>query len=513
MELAAVSQSALDVPALRSSRVTEPVREIGDEVVLGHAVEKLRGRGEGRAGVLVSGRLGGSKRTCAFDAEGRAGWPARTMSQIFGGFNPREHVLHVDVPCRRSRRRRSHGAPDDSRSAHRGMIYPVDVTNAKLRGPPANRSCCVPRRGRAPAHADVRLGLPRLVEDDAGRPQMSDVRLTDAEAHDDSDGASPAPATSRLSPHPRARPARTRPSQPSSPPIPHPSTSRRRASRVSPPSRRWSPLVREWLGLSRAEGSRAARCLGGCAIINLVLLALLVIVSVAVTAPNPAPFRRRHIPVLRRPGHVSTSLGAVAADEPRCGDRRGGVRRRPRSGAAGPAALCLGVLHPRSSGIGGGAFAVVRPRTARPRRSNSARRRPPRRPEHVRGLSRRVARGRPRRRGALGDSRFTPGVERHGTPRGRVSCVPRRRSRRVSPWVPNSRAPSRNAERSLVTRRRRRRFRRTVAPPSGVGDTCANPALARTLRAIATGVPTRFERVSAEALRARRRGWRCDDGG
>ena len=24
-----------------------------------------------------------------FDAEGRAGWPARTMSQIFWGFNPR----------------------------------------------------------------------------------------------------------------------------------------------------------------------------------------------------------------------------------------------------------------------------------------------------------------------------------------------------------------------------------------------------------------------------------------
>jgi len=94
---------------------------------------------------------------------------------------------------------------------------------------------------------------------------------------------------------------------------------------------------------------------------NLILIALLVVVSVAVTRPR-APAAPTSSSTLA-PEHVSTLTGgAVAADEPRCS--RVGADVLADGGAAADAAvaaaLCLGVLHPHSSGVGGGAFALVR---------------------------------------------------------------------------------------------------------------------------------------------------------
>ena len=60
--------------------------------------------------------------------------------------------------------------------------------------------------------------------------------------------------------------------------------------------------------------------------------------------------------------HVSTTLGAVAADEARCSVI--GAAVLDDGGHAVDAsiatALCLGVTHPHSSGVGGGAFMVIR---------------------------------------------------------------------------------------------------------------------------------------------------------
>ncbi len=59
---------------------------------------------------------------------------------------------------------------------------------------------------------------------------------------------------------------------------------------------------------------------------------------------------------------VSTQLGAVAADEARCSDIGAAVLDDGGNAidAAVAATLCLGVTHPQSSGIGGGAFIVLR---------------------------------------------------------------------------------------------------------------------------------------------------------
>ena len=89
-------------------------------------------------------------------------------------------------------------------------------------------------------------------------------------------------------------------------------------------------------------------------------MALLVVVSVAVTRPRAPAADPSSV---LAPEHVSTLTGgAVAADEPRCS--RVGADVLADGGAAADAAvaaaLCLGVLHPHSSGVGGGAFALVR---------------------------------------------------------------------------------------------------------------------------------------------------------
>ena len=226
--------------------------------------------------------------------------------------------------------------------------------------------------------------------------------------------------------------------------------------------------------------SRAARCIGGCAIINLVLLALLVIVSVAVTAPTRPHPRRRHIPVLRRPRarlHVSrrrrrgrtrcSEIGAAALRE---GGYAGTPPSPPRSAWASSA-----LQRHRRRRLRGRP-----PANGTSRRSNSARRRPPRRPEHVRGLSRRAAEA-ARRRGAPGDSRFTPGVGATRHAPVVASQCPAATLAEGFPWVPNSRAIA-QARRSLVTRRRRRRFFVGRRSPFASGHVCQPRARANASR-------------------------------
>lgn len=65
---------------------------------------------------------------------------------------------------------------------------------------------------------------------------------------------------------------------------------------------------------------------------------------------------------IARPEVISASHGAVAADDPRCS--RIGMDVLREGGHAVDAlvatALCLGVVSPASSGIGGGAFMLIR---------------------------------------------------------------------------------------------------------------------------------------------------------
>ena len=252
------------------------------------------------------------------------------------------------------------------------------------------------------------------------------------------------------------------------------------------------PLVREWLGLSRAEGSRAARCLGGCAIINLVLLALLVIVSVAVTAPNPAPTPAAGTsPSSDAPEHVSTSLGAVAADEPRCSEIGAAALREGGHAvdAAVAAALCLGVLHPHSSGIGGGAFAVIR-------LANGT-------SEAIEFREEAPAAATPNMFAGSPDASLEGGLavavpseihglrlawERHGTlPWSRLVRPAATLAEGFTVGPELARAIAQNAEALARHATSAATFLRSDRrSPLRVGDTCANPALARTLRAIAT---------------------------
>ena len=124
MELAArLPVRALERPgAPLLARHRAGAREIGDEVVLGHAVEKLRGRGGGGArGCSCQGRLGGSKsgrvrNSTPKGARGGRHAPCRKSSGVStrGGACPSRGCPLPPKPTPSQ----SWRAPDDSRSAH-----------------------------------------------------------------------------------------------------------------------------------------------------------------------------------------------------------------------------------------------------------------------------------------------------------------------------------------------------------------------------------------------------------
>lgn len=130
--------------------------------------------------------------------------------------------------------------------------------------------------------------------------------------------------------------------------------------------------VKACFGLSRAEGNRAARCLASCILLNVILVAILAgLGSAPSSSSTPPTFADDDDDVdtssysswrsLDAPEHVRTAKGAVAADEPRCSEVGAAVLREGGSAvdATVAAALCLGVTHPHSSGVGGGAFMVI----------------------------------------------------------------------------------------------------------------------------------------------------------
>ncbi|XP_072996430.1 glutathione hydrolase 3-like isoform X1 [Typha latifolia] len=71
---------------------------------------------------------------------------------------------------------------------------------------------------------------------------------------------------------------------------------------------------------------------------------------------------RRGAEIAGDPASVESEIGVVAADDGRCSEVGAAALRRGGHAvdAAVAAALCLGVVHPVSSGIGGGAFMIVR---------------------------------------------------------------------------------------------------------------------------------------------------------
>ena len=139
--------------------------------------------------------------------------------------------------------------------------------------------------------------------------------------------------------------------------------------------------VKECFGLSRAEGHRAVHCLAACTVVNVLLVAIIAAVgaSLASSPPPPPTSTSRSATTtagaegkgksdrwswrsLDAPEHVwTTKGGAVAADEPRCSAVGADVLRDGGSAvdAAIATALCLGITHPHSSGVGGGAFMIV----------------------------------------------------------------------------------------------------------------------------------------------------------
>ena len=237
-----------------------------------------------------------------------------------------------------------------------------------------------------------------------GDLEMSDVRLTDAEAPRRQRRCVPwHPRHLDSLPIHRDRPARTRPSQPASPP---PSPVHLQAARfarlsalaptVSPPRPRVArPVPRRRVprgALPRRVRHHPASSSSRS--------------SSSSPSPSPPPprphLRRRHDRPSSTPPSTLQSLGAVAADEPTGLDRDQSApaarareatqRTQSAPWTVAAAALNLGVLHPHASGIGGGAFAVVRlangtserriPHETAPSRGDA---------EHVRGLSQRRA--------------------------------------------------------------------------------------------------------------------------
>uniref|UniRef100_A0ACD5VMB0 Uncharacterized protein n=1 Tax=Avena sativa TaxID=4498 RepID=A0ACD5VMB0_AVESA len=93
------------------------------------------------------------------------------------------------------------------------------------------------------------------------------------------------------------------------------------------------------------------------------LLALAGVLLLLLSGPGADPGRGRASGGARLGSHeVESEAGAVAADDGRCSEVGAAALRAGGHAvdAAVAAALCLGVVHPMSSGIGGGAFIVVR---------------------------------------------------------------------------------------------------------------------------------------------------------
>ncbi|GAQ91012.1 gamma-glutamyltranspeptidase [Klebsormidium nitens] len=102
-----------------------------------------------------------------------------------------------------------------------------------------------------------------------------------------------------------------------------------------------------------------------CNIISIALLLLVVLTAfIAVTAPPPPPLEVPdsglwHDTVQRM---VTSDIGVVAADESRCSAIGRDVLAEGGTAvdAAVATALCLGVVRPEASGVGGGAFMLIR---------------------------------------------------------------------------------------------------------------------------------------------------------
>uniref|UniRef100_A0ACD5VBN5 Uncharacterized protein n=1 Tax=Avena sativa TaxID=4498 RepID=A0ACD5VBN5_AVESA len=131
---------------------------------------------------------------------------------------------------------------------------------------------------------------------------------------------------------------------------------------ASPRGALQSPLLHED-GLASISPSRRRLRRPGAALAIAVALLALAGVLLLLTTGSGADRSRSGAGGARLSSHeVDSGAGAVAADDGRCSEVGAAALRAGGHAvdAAVAAALCLGVVHPMSSGIGGGAFIVVR---------------------------------------------------------------------------------------------------------------------------------------------------------